>query len=574
LNLANNNRKFYLNMRLLITFMSVGALALTQFSTIHAQCAAPQAKVEMGVNNIRTNFSTSGRFHEEGFVYQPNPQSPLTVYTAGLWLGGADLAGNIRLAAVGYLANRPDFYAGPLGLDGTTNSFDCGNWDRLFTTTKTRVLAMRANLDFYQSNPAAAVTDFPDIMGWPGRGNAFFAQVNGFDLPLSTQVLAPFFDVDNNGQYDPLVGDFPVVELQGKAPFLPDQMVWSVFNDQGGPHLNTNGAAIGVEVQLTAWAFGEQAGAPLSNTVFTSHKIISRSLETIADFRIGMWADFDLGCYLDDYVGCDSTRNYFYTHNQDPVDGQPGVTCNGTPTFGDSTPVQSCTFLNKSMDHFMVIDNAGVGIPPAAITDPTQVIEYYNYLRGFWRDGTPLTVGGTGYNPGSTALTNYAFPSDPSDPNGWSMCSSNLSFGDRRTLAIHSVGDLFPGAVHQLDLAWTFHPYVPQPCNLGNVPQDVDLVQEAYDDGFAGLTPVKNIPSATVKLVVSPNPAQEVFTVAHQSVQAVAIRCLDLQGRVVYEQLNPGTQLQVHVNHWPAGTYVLQLISQEGIATERVVVAR
>jgi hypothetical protein len=56
------------------------------------------------------------------------------------------------------------------------------------------------------------------------------------------------------------------VELQGKTPFVSDQILWCVFNDVGAPHSLSGGTSIGMEIQLTSWAFATPSGAPFSNT--------------------------------------------------------------------------------------------------------------------------------------------------------------------------------------------------------------------------------------------------------------------------------------------------------------------
>jgi len=43
-------------------------------------------------------------------------------------------------------------------------------------------------------------------------------------------------------------------------------------------------------------------------------------------------------------------------------------------------------------------------------TDPDYPIEYYNYLRGFWKDGNPFTYGSNAYSPGSGLPCKFVFP--------------------------------------------------------------------------------------------------------------------------------------------------------------------
>lgn len=54
-----------------------------------------------------------------------------------------------------------------------------------------------------------AAADVPQsIKFWPGKGNTELANI-GYDM---NQNLAPFFDYDLDGVYNPLKGDFPIIK--------------------------------------------------------------------------------------------------------------------------------------------------------------------------------------------------------------------------------------------------------------------------------------------------------------------------------------------------------------------------
>lgn len=84
------------------------------------------------------------------------------------------------------------------------------------------------------------------------------------------------------------------------------------------------------------------------------------------------------------------------------------------------------------------------------VTNRGNEDQFYNYIRGLWLDGNPLTFGGTGYAAGATNVTQYAFPDDPNDRNGWSMCTTALPNGDRRTMQATGPLTLQPGATNEL----------------------------------------------------------------------------------------------------------------------------
>ncbi|MBA3901842.1 MAG: T9SS C-terminal target domain-containing protein, partial [Bacteroidetes bacterium] len=55
-----------------------------------------------------------------------------------------------------------------------------------------------------------------------------------------------------------------------------------------------------------------------------------------------------------------------------------------------------------------------------ANTDPVTASDYYNYLRGIWKDGTPMYYGGNGHVSGGSGSieAKYMFPAN-TDPIGW-----------------------------------------------------------------------------------------------------------------------------------------------------------
>jgi hypothetical protein len=99
-----------------------------------------------------------------------------------------------------------------------------------------------------------------------------------------------------------------------------DQTIWWVFNDMGNYHGETGSLLpIGIEVRAQAYAFCS-SDTDLSNTTFYTYEIINRNIFTIHDCCIGHWIDSDLGNYLDNYVGCDVSRNLGYSYNGDNDD--------------------------------------------------------------------------------------------------------------------------------------------------------------------------------------------------------------------------------------------------------------
>src|SRR5690625_6534083 len=92
-----------------------------------------------------------------------------------------------------------------------------------------------------------------DVLRWPARENPHIKRIHGFDLPNTTQGLAGFFDRNNDMKYDPLDGDYPIIEIRGcPVPQYPDEMIFWIYNDAGSIHTQTQGHPIQMEVQVQA----------------------------------------------------------------------------------------------------------------------------------------------------------------------------------------------------------------------------------------------------------------------------------------------------------------------------------
>ncbi len=448
-------------------------------------------------NEIRTGFSANGLMFwdtdnfESFLVPFEGAQTPSTIFNGALWLGTMD-DNTLLIAAQTYGASfgENDFYPGPLdpvsGLpaeEGTQNNFN-----KVWTVLRHEIV--KHITDFKDNN----LLDDPvlSVVGWPGKGNPYFNTVNGFKLPAGHTSLAPFFDLNNDGIYNAFDGDYPLPE--GVVPdALPGQLTWLVFNDVAGPHLQTGGAPLGVEIQMTAWAFETDDGL-LDKTLFVSNKIINRSGKDYSDVRIGVWTDLSIGCYRDDFVGCIPSLNAYYAYNGDMEDGNDFCY---RPVYGDRPPVQAVTILNGTLDGFSMFKNPGIGdpLPDANISDPwTNGLEFYNYLTNKWRDGTPVTKGGNGYDPSSSDFTNFIFPGNPNVPDEWSQYTENATLHDPRALGILHLDELKNGEIHTIDVAYSTHsdPNLNHLETVNLLYAEIPLLQQHYATGFSNipLTPL------------------------------------------------------------------------------------
>ena len=445
-------------------------------------------------NQVKTVFSNAGdMFNDPGFEnglivpYVPGGPELNTIFAAGLALAGKDAAGQLRVSFVSYRYenSRTDYQSGPLDdQTGLPLEGGCENFDQVWKTDRYDIVQLLS--DFEDNN----VIDGPipeSILQWPARGNAFFASQMGFELP--DQDLAPFFDRNENGIYEPDQGEHPIVG-EDMPGVIPDEIIWAVFNDVGNGHPNVAGFPLGAEVHLIAYAFNCADDEVLNKTIFTRHEVQLKGTEPLTEVMASIWLDQDLGCYTDDHLGFDTTLNALYIYNADNIDGENGCICpGGIATFCETPPASAVTLLNHDLYKGMTYNNGGVGSPPPATTDPNTAQEIHHLMNGRWIDGTPLTFGGSGYNPESEEFVDVPFFDNPNDPDGWSMQTTSLFPYDRRAFISISPRDLQQGEGFVIDAAYSFHrgEFADHLGNVDLMLEEVPGIKAKYDSQFSTL---------------------------------------------------------------------------------------
>lgn len=483
-------------------------------------CTTAKRQIDQDVNNVRARLTTGGDVwwdRADGKYVVPKVAPGQTevssIFAGAVWLGGVDPGGNLKVAcqAYGNSGNSSDFWPGPIHPEtGVTSKEICDQWDRFFEVSGQEIDEHLRMWNEAREGGPEYTEDMipPGVKGWPAKqtGVTYFFDVHNFDLPNTDQGLAGFWDQDGDGFYDPLQGDYPIIEIRGCTPDLrpgyvpqyPDEMIFWIYNDEGGGaiHGESNGLAIRMEVQVQA--FGYETNDQINDMTFQRYKLINRAKEDIDSTFFAMWVDPDLGCYTDDYVGCDIGRSLAYTYNADAEDGSTGIVCDqGVPTYGTEIPIIGTDYFRGPLDEelkelgmssFTYYNNGGVGNPPPlpGTTDPAIDIHFYNYLSGRWRDGTPFTFGGTAYNPGSTDFIKYAFVDDPNRAApAWSMCTQSLPEYDRRTIQASGPFILQPGAVNELIIGAVWVPNLDYPCpDISKLQIADDIAQDLFDNCF------------------------------------------------------------------------------------------
>ncbi|MCR9174038.1 MAG: T9SS C-terminal target domain-containing protein [bacterium] len=500
-----------------------------------ANCKPPSTTSFMELNNVRAMVHTAGNLWQVPgqnlALYEvPKNSGIMALFTSALWLGGTDVNGQLKLAALRYRQGT-DYWTGPLSEGSAETTVDnCLAYDRHFITIQDEIREFDA---WYTAGEQDAINGtntqqelFPNyevpliIQEWPAHGD--ITQGQGY-------YLAPFYDRNEDGQYNWQDGDYPWHDINKTKECNVDRSVslygdlnfWWVMNDKGNIHTETGAEPIGMEIRAQAFAFA--SNDEVNNMTFYNYELINRSTQTLQDTYFGCFTDGALGDPQDDYVGCDVNRGLAYYYNGDNFDGDNA----GWLGYGNNPPAVGVDFFegpyqdNDGIDNavgigpgealngigfgdgiidnerygmrrFLYYSNSGQGADPSQ-TDPIIAIDYYNYLKGFWKDGTPFYYGGSGHisdaQADPTVIADFMFPGD-TDPLGWGTDgvpqapwteqSANNPPDDRRFVQSAGPFVLKPGAVNNITVGVVW-----ARANSGGPFASVEAVRRADDKAQA-----------------------------------------------------------------------------------------
>ena len=518
-----------------------------------------------------------------------------TVFGAGLWLGGIDPGGNLKVAANSLYGTQggSDFTPGPLdpetGIPYT--DFPCEYLNQIWTVTGEEIIAFLN--DWYDNRIIDDV--HVNIFYWPGNGNPHFFPK---PLPATEQGWAPFYDENRDGIYNPNDGDFPSQRIDEFFPFtfiIPNEINWTVFHDNT-LHEETGGIPIRMEVQQTTWVMECNTQPEIENTIFVDYKLINRAAEDIDSFYAGIAVDFDIGCFIDDYIGCLPDHDAMIAYNLDMVDGDP--LCSGQNTFGELPPVMSVKFIDGrynagSFNSFMYYYGNGPSVSSGQ-RKPSSPPEYYNFLTGTWRDGTPLTFGGSGYDQASIDFTEFAYPGNPNNPDEWSMLSTQSLLANRTAIGSagffnygdpqYGVKSIQPGKFARLSIAFTAH----SDPNYNHiniidkmVSDDLKNMEVAYY-GYVGIggnycqnfnieEPAQE-PEEPFISGIYPNPTSSEFTIAIPETTIEEVEIYNTAWQLIYSDKNSSEEIKkINISGWASGLYFLKIKLDGHILMRKIV---
>jgi hypothetical protein len=565
----------------------------------------------LNINNINAYIGKDANLLNNRIDGMPGFEVPAgsgnnTIYAFVPWFGG-EVNGVVKMNALRFGQAIPDFaLAGPIMDEEFYVEYD-EEWDRVWKINRYEIYYHQGHWNEENYEPIEVIANWP-AHGDTVKGQAFY--------------IAPFVDYNDDGVYNPLDGDYP--EIVG------DQAIFLVYNlirpfvllSQNDP-VNLEELLADVsntEVHGLFYGFECEEDSALQFTVYVNIKFINRADETYTDAYLGLWSDTDIGAVTDDYIGADVMRNSFFGYNGNNFDPGDGF----GPGYGEHPPAQSTTLLKGVKMDDDGVDNAiGVGenesvnglnfgdgivdneywgmnysifhdnnVGPTG--DPILPQDYYNSLQSIWKDGTPLSYGGIGYDPENPEAlpTRFMYPgiSDPfyygtggiEVPDWNEGLEGNIPF-DRRGMASTGPFTLLPFDTVEVDAAFVFGRDFNEAGSIVAIPimkERIDSIRSYY---LAGQTPCsafavsvdeveKEIEKSSFS--VYPNPFSETITFDNSSSQNMEIVIYNLLGKELLRQIVPTGKTLLDLSQIKDNALIIKAFTGDRIETKKLLRVR
>lgn len=550
----------------------------------------------LDINNIKARVNALPMQFFDPSVSTGSFEAPMgsgknTVFATSMWVAGKDVGLMTHGAIGGYDPLNPDWQMGPM-MDFVHYATEVPSWDSVWKVNASEI-------DFFL---AGGTPIPPSILNWPAHGDTSLGQ----DF-----YLAPFYDVDGDGLYNPANGDYP--KIKG------EQAIWFIMNDDL-THFGSDCSRLQLEVRVMAYAFSCSANDALENTIFLEYTMINRSTLTYYDTHVGQWSDLDIGCSEDDFIGCDVERGTYYGYNGDVFDED----CSGSLGYASDVPFQGVVFLAgpeqdaDSSDNPVtvttslalasdgipyeylgygyddgIIDNERLGLTRfrtggaafGPMASPSTCVEYDEYLSGFWLDGTPVTYDGVGYGGATPAKYMYPGSTDPlfwgTEGVGvpaWDESTVMNPPGDRRGLGITGSFTMEPDEWNVFELAYVFG----QDSVVGglvSMQNRVDEIHEMFRNdstpcGSFVYTSVSEQMATTMDVLIYPNPGSDVITIGYSQPGSAELVLYNIVGETVLSKTLPHSGEQVDISGLSEGVYIAVVAADGAFQQRKIIISR
>lgn len=537
----------------------------------------------LDINNVSALISNQGSMFcnlvdgggAAAKYFAPKCLQSSPIFTSGFWIGGYDQTGTLHVSAQTYAQNnKTDFNTGPLDTtNATTTPAVNASYNNIWKIDRLTIEDFKTN--FLNGNVSNGSYPVPyELITYPAIGTGNY-----------TRNMSPYVDYNNDGNYDPYNGDYPLIK--------GDQQLYWIFNDIDTLARESGGIPLGLEIRGYAYAYacGQYAlgdsNAVLDYTTFYKYEITNRSSNTYDSVFVGLFNDFDLGDPFDDYSGCDSSLNAAFVYNSDNDDGTPQGYGLNPPMFNCQVLQGPEPVLNDGIDnnHDGITDEFGEKNMLSSFLmynndftnygNPVVADDYYFYLTSRFKDGSPITYGG--YGNGGTIPTCYFYSGTPYSGTGWTEITVGNPGSDKRGVASSGPFHLAPGETKSIDFAYVFtwDSTAANGLNTSIARNTADLQRVKYwfdNNSYPSClsTSVQDITPATFDLIVYPNPANDYLHIKYNRKEKATIEIIDVTGRSILSKKITSND-KVNILSITSGIYMVKVSIGYETVTKKLV---
>lgn len=518
-----------------------------------------------------------------GYSYNVNGQKAGLIFNNSNQVIGKN-SQNQLTGLYGRFNNNTNVLPGPVY--STVNDFNeqMDKYNRGYYVTK-EMIEEHLTILFY-GNPDYIAPH--GIREWPAHGNVAFGEA---------PTIADFVDVNQNGIYEPMQGDYPKI--------YGDKCLLNIYHQNNQDPLNND-----LEVHQYFFTYDCDTSEILRNTVFENMRVINRGGNMDSTF-VGTFLDYDLGGPNDDYVGTNVELGMVYSYNGDALD----LTDGGSIGFGTSVPAQGMLVLNGmklksnggdnpfgvdfnesingngfndgvidneyyTLESSHLYSNAAGGI----YSDPDEITEYWNVLAGKFKDGSdklfapnipiryamlgtsdPLFYATRGYDHGNN-ISEISLSQAPGDRRimggsgpGLFAAGDTINYLTAHITSFDPTDTSVPISTDKLfaDATWLKQAYKNNDLGCGNtfgtIQEDLSVEEEVKYD-----------------FNLYPNPFSNELYLSNLSNEKSQIEIYNLEGKSVYSTSISGMKAVLSLE-LQVGLYFIHVSNENGSAVKRIV---
>lgn len=502
-------------------------------------------------NNVSAYISDAGtyflNFENSVKGYEvPKGSGRYAIYTTQFWFAGKDELDSLHFIQGGTPTQGRDLFNGPFSNIGSyaTPEYQTawGNsmWSicqsdidqfKLWWGCQNGTITTGCGSVSPPSNEALQT-----IFDWPAHGDVSLGQ---------SYYLAPFYDYNSDGSYDPNDGDYPIIK-GCCATYL-------IQNDVAETHSYTNSDSIGIELHIMFYQY--QTWDYLNDVTFVDIKAINRGEINYPEFTHSILVDADLGYYGDDFFGSDSAKNvmFFYNRDNNDEDGFPYL------GYGINPPALGIVSLKEEM----------TSCAPFYISGGYYLSKCWNIVNGLQYTGDPWL------NPLGNE-TQFVYSGNPNAPLEWSETSIGNPPGDRRGISSTNIGAFNSGDTLLQSYAIL---YTRVGNNLENAQSIIDLASQVkvfYDtesniqciNGTWNVLELENL-----QIEIAPNPTTGIVYISSNHDKLTSIVVYNTQGKIVKE-FTPSSfhKIELDLSNESKGLYLIHVKSEKGMSVQKIII--